>query len=124
MRPVLPFTIIMSNQIWNELKLSSNPEDYFFYVGASSSEEKELYKIACWLILTPISYFKKHRHISDFHLHRALEKVLPLDLGEEGESLFSSHHSPEEVHQALLAAGFKEDVDFSNFCKQHDPFNF
>lgn len=110
---------------WNSEELSKLPvSQFYFYAGQAPKLDRECYGIQTWVIICPKPYFDKHgcvidRHISDY---TALLQNLPEGLGEESEAMFSSGKSVDETRRDLLKVGFIESGDFSNWCKNHDPF--
>lgn len=105
-------------------ELLSKPNDYYFHVGIVHTDEwnDELndFAIEVLVVITPVEFFDKNGCVFDRHLK--IDSILPAGIVDTCESLYESKHSFEETERLLLAAGFKQSPEFSDSCKNHDPF--
>lgn len=92
--------------------------DFYFHVGYS----KEYKGVYVTIVLIDLIDFWNLKHVVDDH-HLGISHLTD-DIGiyECGESLFDSTSSIEDTRTKMLAAGFLESEDFTNFVSSHDPY--
>ncbi len=91
---------------WSKKYPDCKAEDFYFHV-------RETEDGVCAL-LCPLVYFHKAGCMYDQHL--MIQKLLPEYLREDMECMFFSNKSVQETREDLLAKGFVELEEYSDFC--------
>lgn len=86
------------------------PEDFYFAFDDNAAEANEVETVVA---ITPVDYFKTFEKMTDQSL--MIEDILPDDVEEIQEGIYSCERSAAEVKNDLVERGFKMSRAFSKF---------
>lgn len=119
LHPIAVETMSILNQLAKET--GKQPYNFYFHVGlAANYNHEDDAEDEVMVVICSIEFFDSHGYVYDRHL--GINHLLPDFMSECGECLFDTTKSVEETRQELLARGFVESENFSEFCDDHDPF--
>lgn len=93
-------------------------DTYYFHVGLDLNYSEDTVAV----VIVSQSYWDLYHHVDDHHLTNKLEHRLPRGIDEVSESHFESQWNIQTTIQKMLAAGFVQNEEFSNWSQHHDPF--
>jgi single-stranded DNA-specific DHH superfamily exonuclease len=95
--------------------ITKDPSEYYFAVVEAVDNYAEEYNLGSYIFIVRIDFWNKNRRLDDRHLN--IDDLLPEEISEDMESLFSSSDSIEESRKKMLERGFKENEEFSKFVE-------
>lgn len=98
------------NEAYEQLCTQSKPGDFYFDVRACDDYTT--------VSITPKAFFDKNGHCWDQHID--LDHILPSDLEEAMECIWTTDRTADEVKQELSSLGFLSSLDFSSYLSEND----